>query len=198
MSKKRLHNRLENLFSDLAGDGNLPPDEVPTVPEPDAPVDAQRSLPVEQPAPASTVPAFLASWNWEIDENYQYVNCGLEVSDSLRMNPRNFLGQSILTYALHESSRESLEAVLKGDVFPTEITVLFEPKPGEILPARVNVLSKIEAGGRVIGWRGISQRLPDDSKHIEKSKRTPAAPSQRETGGGPVLPLSSPRIGYAL
>jgi len=198
MSKKRLHNRLENLFSDLAGDGNLPPDEVPTVPEPDAPVDAQRSLPVEQPAPASTVPAFLASWNWEIDENYQYVNCGLEVSDSLRMNPRNFLGQSILTYALHESSRESLEAVLKGDVFPTEITVLFEPKPGEILPARVNVLSKIEAGGRVIGWRGISHRLPDDSIHIEKSKRTPAAASEREPGGRPVLPLSSTRHGYAL
>src|SRR5690242_19956877 len=98
MSKKRLRNRLEDLFSNLAGEGSLsteqglpgqvnPPSGEPTeldesTPQPAAQATAALAV---IPATTQTPPNHLAGWAWEIDANYNYISCGLEVSDALRM-----------------------------------------------------------------------------------------------------------------
>lgn len=196
MSKKRLRNRLDHLFSNLAEDGALPADQ--GAPGSEVPVDSGLGMPAEeaqlalavqpgaQPAilPAAVpaapqtasqlaapaaLPAYLNGWTWEIDANYNYTACGLEVSDALRMNPQGFIGKSILTYALHPQSKDALEAAFTEDKLPVDLVIYLENTPGACLPARIHILSKAEANGEVTGWRGFAQRLPDESTTQEKT-----------------------------
>lgn len=157
MSKKQLHSRLENLFSDLANESIVPP-EGQTYPA------AQLQNPEIEDQPTRKKPAHLADWAWEIDADLNFVYCGPEVSDALRMNPAGFLGKSILTYGLHPASKPSLEAAFHQDSYPIERDVLFENRPDNIIPLQIHIQARLEDNGRVSGWRGFAHRIADEDK----------------------------------
>ena len=178
MSKKQIHSRLENLFSNLASDGSEPSDQGAAGEEVvSSGGDALPVGPASGRSDEKNLPAHLTGWSWEIDANRNYVFCGLEVSDALRMNPHSFLGKNILSYGLHENSRETLEKALKAEILPMELTVFFATAQDDCVPVRMHVLSRIagdngianEAAG---GWRGFAQRIP--------SENTPRSPKEAE------------------
>lgn len=187
MSKKQIHSRLENFFSDLAGEGIIPPEQG-AAGENGAPAGGE-ALPVETgdvlPAESSkNKPAYLTGWSWEIDAQYRYTYCGLEVSDALRLNPQSFIGKDIFTFGLQPDYRAALEQALLGDVFPTELYVLFDTPQGSSVPVRMHLLSKIDGeDGAAGGWRGFSQRIPE----------MPAAPAKAQ----PAAPVRTPDNGSA-
>jgi len=206
MSKKQLRNRLENLFSNLAGESSLPPEQglpdqaiLPAggtlAPEKFSPPAAAQAAPAALPETTLASSALLAGWAWEIDANYNYVSCGLEVSDALRMNPQSFIGQSILSYGLHPDSKTPLERAFSQGISPVELVVFFENTPGAHLPVRLHILSCLKKGNLILGWKGFSQHLPEENSFIPEVKPTsettpPLKPhlseKHRETGKKPA------------
>ncbi|NLG97870.1 MAG: GAF domain-containing protein [Chloroflexi bacterium] len=170
MSKKQLHSRLENLFSDLANESIVPP-EGQTGPA------APPQNPEMKDQPTYGKPAHLVGWAWEVDADLNYVYCGPEVSDALRMNPAGFLGKSILTYGLHPASKPSLEAAFHQDSYPIERDVLFENRPDNVLPLQIHIQARLEENGRVSGWRGFARRI------AEEDKPKPAADKSQPAAG---------------
>jgi signal transduction histidine kinase/DNA-binding response OmpR family regulator len=164
MSKKRLRSRLDNLFSTLGDDGVLQPAEPGPQDSPfpiSEPTTSESDSVEERDVSEESVPAIMTGWTWEIDANLNYVSCGMEVSDALRMNPHAFLGQSVLVHGLHPASRSSLETALRQDIYPIERNVLFEASSGDCIPVRMHILGRIEAEGTTTGWRGYAQRIPE-------------------------------------
>jgi K+-sensing histidine kinase KdpD/DNA-binding response OmpR family regulator len=217
MSKKRLHNRLESLFSNLAGEGPLPPEQgslgqeipadgnQPVLDESSSPQAIQAAaMPTVMTAPALTTPTQLVGWSWEIDSNYNYVFCGLEISDALRMNAQNFIGKSIFSYGLHPKSKDALEAALKEGVTPFELVVYFENTTGAQLPIRLHILSSKKEGNQIVGWKGFAQRLPEEtssigettvsgSSHPDKILTIPKAPEKEKPAHKKAAPSATRR-----
>jgi signal transduction histidine kinase/CheY-like chemotaxis protein len=134
------------------------------------------------PATELATPAHLAGWTWEIDANYKYISCGLEVSDALRMNPQGFIGKSILSYAVHPKSRATLREAFSESILPVEVVVNYENAPGTRLPVRIHIITRYEKDGEIIGWSGFAQRLPEEVSAEQpvqpgrNAKPEPAAP----------------------
>lgn len=186
MSKKRLRNRLENFFSNLAEDTPQSQEQASSL-QSDAVVgsiaagieiaglpDANPgTAPAVAPATEHTTPAHLTGWTWEVDANFNYTACGLEVSDALRMNPNSFIGKSILSYALHSRSKNALEAAFSESKLPAECIVYFENKPGASLPVRLHIVTCYKKDGVITGWGGFAQRIPE-----ETSSQPPVQPKE--------------------
>jgi len=189
MSKKQIRSRLENLFSELAGDGSAPFEQAPTGIEP--PPGGREAIPtaVELAEVVPSQPGNLTGWAWEIDSGHRYISCGQEVSDAIRINPRSFLGQDFLSYGLQPSSYPALSAALHSESFPVELTVSFSGPRGTTFPVRIHILSRIDAEDGPAGWRGFAQQLPDEGEANEpevrpNSEKQSLPPSQTSSLNG--------------
>lgn len=164
MSKKQLHSRLENLFSDLAGvDENLPTNQQPADESTFSDTGAELSIPT----------GYLSGWTWEISPDHTYTSCGSEVIQCLGISAGYFQGQSFLNYAIHPKSSALLQIIFEQKNFPAEVDVLFKNASGGWSPVRLNILQKYDSEGIPCGWQGFAQLLPEGSLTIE----TPPLPA---------------------
>ena len=161
---------------DLPADGAEPTTAVEAGAVEQSPAEPPLDLPGAVPSSVNAT-AILTGWTWEIDESLNYVSVGLEVSDALRMNPHGFPGKSFLNYALHPNSRAAVESALLQSQFPVELNVSFEPYPGACMAARIHILSRVEEGGAIRGWRGFAQRV------LESGQGSAPAKLQQLAGG---------------
>lgn len=205
MSKKQIHSRLENLFIDLAENGSTPTRQEPAGIEPSpAAGEPLPGLTAEFPADSLAEAPGLAGWIWEIDASHQYVYCGPEVSDALRMNPQSFPGKDILSYGLRRGSKAALESALRGEIFPVELTVQFDTPESKGVTVQLHVLARLEKDGQITGWRGFAQRPAPSLETVSpKDSDIPASPAASRkrpatTAPRPAPPGSGAQRGYAL
>ena len=215
MSKKRLRNRLENLFSNLAEDRPQTPEQA----LPDLGDVAVGSLPLHEKGRVSSAAApdvlpptaptqegptteYLPGWTWEINRDYQYLACGIEVGDALQMDPQRFIGESILSYGLHPNSLLDLQAAFTEKTLPVERVIYFENVPGARLPVRFHIVTRFEQDGEITGWSGFAQRLPAEdipapSAEIVKPEQSAAKPIKKQAARSgnkkPTLPSEPPK-----
>ena len=160
MPKKPLHSRLENLFSDLAGNGS----------------DAQepgKSAP-EQPLIGGA--NLLTGWTWEVDADLHYTACEMPSGGSIALRPEQVIGRSFLDAAIHPKYCAILEKAFAQPNLPVEVDVFIKGQGGKWVPARVHILKK--TGPDQGGWQGFTQLLPgepfdDSTAHV--SAATPVA-----------------------
>ena len=117
MSKKQLHSRLDELFSDL---------EINDFSQPTEPQAGETS----------------SGWSWESDLNGIYTTCSAEVMNSLGVNPENFIGQSIFNFQIDPQSSVELTNLLRRSTFPCEFEAQFQNSKGTWVPVQNHCLSE--------------------------------------------------------
>ncbi len=189
MSKKQLHNRLENLFTNLAKTEND--------------TDAVSSSELEN---ASSFSDFvhlegitrhtaeeeqLCGWTWEIDSKALFTYCSPQIVDGLGIPADTFLGQSFLTFGLHPASAAALQAALSAGQFPLEQDVQIQDSKGNWVAVRIHILKRSQNGeNEPAGWQGFAQIMSGQAKRAV----TPALPAMpAPLSAAPTLPTSSPK-----
>ena len=114
MPKKKLFNRLNNLFADLEQDATF------------LPTSGDKSLP---------------GWTWECDEQGLYIACGSEVETILGILPQNFIGQPLDHYAMQPESADSLRACIAKDEFPLIVDLDFQASDGELIHTKMHIFA---------------------------------------------------------
>ena len=160
MSKqKKLHNRLNDLFSDLGHQKSQTPLEHGAIP----------------------------GWTWECDSNGRFVSCSPEVKNVLGFEAQDFIGQDLTTYQLDPESTHIIQEIFTSGNFPAETVLNYQTDRGSSLQIRIHI-SRIESeNGDGIGWRGFSQIIvpsKTDAPQTEIITPTPQLdiPTSRETG----------------
>jgi PAS domain-containing protein len=103
MSKKRLLNRLDSLFSNI--------EEVQPV-----------ALPVDTSHPTG--------WSWECDLTGKFTSCSPEVTYFMGSLPEEFIGKTIFDFKVHPQSVELLTNAISGDTTQGEIIIQYETNAG--------------------------------------------------------------------
>ena len=178
MSKKQLHSRLENLFS------NLVEDEAASIDQPlvePAVVSGNGSAPDARPdIPVRAIgQEQICGWTWEIDARKNYISCSAEVNSSLGIPPEKFVGQPIISFAIHSKSTPVIEQALSQPQYPHEANVFFKNGSQQWVPARIHVIKQNDLLSQG-GWQGFTEILPsgevppEDEPAPPKEKRKPA------------------------
>jgi signal transduction histidine kinase/DNA-binding response OmpR family regulator/PAS domain-containing protein len=175
MSKKQLLNRLDHLFANIAEDaaGQIPP-----------------------PPPPPTV---LPQWKWETDESGCIIFCEDAIKVCLGYSPEDLIGQPFSSFGLSSESVTALQNALNQDVFPIDLSVVFQSKSGNPVPARLTIFKKGALNGEKGGFRGFTQPLLEskpvkpqsENEDIPKTQfaSQQTTPSERKTpSGAPVQP----------
>ena len=139
MSKqKELHNRLNDLFSDLE----------------------------DKASKTTSEDENISGWIWECDPAGRYVACSPEVESILGYAPETFIGKSICSYLVTAESAKTLEMVIAEDPQFHELEINFEVPSGIDLLVRVNIKPIFDDENQVIGWQGLNQVIaePTDNK----------------------------------
>jgi signal transduction histidine kinase/CheY-like chemotaxis protein len=133
MSKKQLHNRINDLFKEFD---------------------------LIEPVETNPVRDFVTGWYWECTPDGEYLSCSSEVFDCLGIPPTVFRGKSIFAFRISPDSTQKLnEAFLQGS-FPFEVDVVFLNHQEETIPARMNILTQTGEHGHEPRWQGFVQVMP--------------------------------------
>lgn len=149
MSKKRLLNRLENLFADII------------------------ETAAEQVTDSSPLPLPPSAWNWETDEQGLYITCDSTMTACLGYNPAELIGQPLHTFALDEKSASTLKNALQQNNFPVELSLVFQSKDGGSVPVRLTIFKSVSDNGATNGFRGFAQPLSENKTLIDLPPQTP-------------------------
>ncbi len=170
MSKKQLRNRLESLFAELE-QVDLAPSEAPA--------------------------ASLAGWTWSCDANGLYTSVSVEAGAAVGIQPADFVGQPLQSFALPEASAAALRSLLDAGRFPAEIELHFLAPGEQEIPVRMSVFSAAGEGDEAYGLRGINQvlagPLPPARKPRASSSSKPAPEAPHPPAGLTRPPLRSTR-----
>lgn len=171
MSKKKLHNQLENLFVELEQDASL----LPTA--------GDRALP---------------GWTWECDADGFYTACSPEVEHILGIHPNDFLGQPFASYGLHPRSVNVLSSALAKGEFPQEVKVQYKAHNGDTVQVYLHVFTTPTDNGIKPALRGFTQvtqsfNQPDQVVPFESDVTPPIVPGDTRIDRTPPssLPLTS-------
>ncbi|NTU75644.1 MAG: PAS domain-containing protein, partial [Anaerolineaceae bacterium] len=150
MSKKQLHNRLDNLFGQFE--------------EKDLP------LPIVEPVAA-------INWTWEVNQNWDYTSCGTEIINALGFTADDVIGQPFFRFAIHPQHATTLRALIEQGLFPIETELDLETKSGNWLRGRINIFKIPGENGSSNGCRGFFQIVSNDVA-IETHQEFPSPISQ--------------------
>jgi signal transduction histidine kinase/CheY-like chemotaxis protein len=133
MSKTKINNRLENLFSDLSrqdGDDDL-------------------LHPTSAPL----------SWSWETDSSGIYTSCGSEVADATGLQPDDFIGSPLLSAHIVKADRAAFLNLIQKDEFPFEIDLQLEGLKGKRINTRYHVYKDPDKSGKGNLIHGYTQLI---------------------------------------
>ena len=178
MPKKKLHQRLDNLFAELEQEARHLPREA-KVEAGESParegVSAERSpsggfsadlsvaksdteaRDLAEEALEARTPAEeprLTGWTWECDGEGKYKRCSPEAADLLGIETEKFRGKRLSKFRLTPASSQTIEQAFHRAQFPLEVVVEFVREDGSLLPARLHVLQPSSANGQG-GWSGF-------------------------------------------
>jgi signal transduction histidine kinase/DNA-binding response OmpR family regulator len=129
MSKKKINNRLKDLFSGLE----------------------QAEVPVSQ------VSSALSGWTWECDAFDLYTACSPEVEQSLGFKSEAFIGQSLRSFLLSDGSQSDLQNTFEKAIFPVDVILQMQSRWG-VRQVRCTILNHAGNNGNC-GFRGYAQIL---------------------------------------
>lgn len=135
MSKKQLHNRLENLFANIEEAAQLSP---------------------------LTAPLGSPGWSWEADASGNYTTCHASVSTCLGYAASQFIGQPFTEFALTSESCSALQMALQNQAFPLEVDVQFRASSGHPVAVRLSIFHRPAENGNAGGFHGFSQVLSSE------------------------------------
>ncbi|MBW8011718.1 MAG: GAF domain-containing protein [Chloroflexi bacterium] len=144
-NNKQLNNRLDTLFSelDLEQDVEL------------------NDLIVESPN---------SGWIWRTDSNGVYTTCSDEVLSILGFNADEFIGQSVIDFAVEPESRSAIESAFNAKKFPVEVNTQYTTKTGQSVEIALHIFLDQSNNENGDGWRGFANVLAPT-----KSESTPPA-----------------------
>jgi signal transduction histidine kinase/DNA-binding response OmpR family regulator len=146
MSKTRLFNRLNNIFSDLQED---------TTPLP------------EVPPSVNTL-----AWTWNCDLEGNYISCSQDVDTCLGINPASLIGQKVYDTYVHPDSINQFKNALNEELFPIELIINYQNIQNKAVPIRVTIIKKNGNNGNKPFFQGYNQSLPE-VKEIKPILATP-------------------------
>ena len=132
MSKKLPTSRLEDFFSTLD----------------------QRDLPLES---VEVQQHAQPCWTWEANSQGTYLSCGQEVQDGLGYASIEWVGRSLFTNRLTDTSQKKLISLIRQNQFPVESDFEFIHHDGRLVQVRMTIFSRSEENGEPNGWRGFNQ-----------------------------------------
>jgi K+-sensing histidine kinase KdpD/CheY-like chemotaxis protein len=137
MSKKKINNRLENLFSNL-NNQNL--SDIST-----------------------TESDQIISWSWETDANGIYTLCSDEVTDAIGLNKSDFIGSPMLSSHISKADRQTFLSYLQNDEFPFEVNLHMEGQNNKVFLTRFHVFKIVSSTKPESIFRGFTQLLNENS-----------------------------------
>ncbi len=145
MPKKKLFNKLENLFADLEQEATF----LPTA--------GDQSL---------------SGWTWECDPQGLYIECSPEVEHILGISSGEFIGQPVTEFSLDTPSKIIVKEAIQSGQFPDEARVQFICPDGTLISASIHIFAPPpdEDGSLPAGVRGFVQV----TQPVEPGKVKPA------------------------
>ena len=171
MSKKKINNRLKDLFSGLD----------------------------QAEVPVSHVLLAPSGWTWECDASDLYTACSPEVEQSLGMKPEAFIGQPLRSFLLSDDSQSDLQNAFKKAIFPADVILQMQSRWGT-RQVRWSILNHVGSNGKS-GFRGYAQILqtapqiptgftPPDSGRLTPTETQHALPPGLAIGTEGLQPSS--------
>jgi signal transduction histidine kinase/CheY-like chemotaxis protein len=159
MSKKKINNRLENLFATI-----------------------------NDQEPLETMPstaAKLISWSWETDANGIYTQCSNEVNQALGLQSSDFLGSPLLNCHIVKSDRKTFLENIQKDQFPFEVVLHMDDARDKVQLTRFHVFKVMPEGESQYVFRGFTQLL---SEELEPALRQEPVAASLEPEKADLLP----------
>jgi signal transduction histidine kinase len=138
---EHLHNRLENLFSDVSA-------------EPDggtSPRRAGRQMSQRRELPTG--------WVWETDISGHYTWCSPEIERILGISPRDLIGKPIYDAPMTGTGVDRLQSAVAATQPISNSRVQAQAKSGRQYTLLLHALVRNDASGRQVGYRGVAQVL---------------------------------------
>jgi len=161
MPKKKLFNRLDNLFADLEQDATF------------LPTSGDKSLP---------------GWTWECDEQGLYIACGPEVETILGIFPQNFIGQPLDHFAMQPESADLFKSCIAKDEFPLTVDLDFQASDGELIHTKMHIFTspreQFAEDTTPAGFRGFVQVIAP----VAAYRPAPSVVSPPDLTGGNNFP----------
>ncbi len=153
LKKKRLHNQVNNLFSDL-----------------DQPVNI----------PGLTVEPSSRGWIWDVDLDGKLVACSPEIEVLLGYKKDEVIGKLISSISnFNVESQKSLKAPVNSS-YPSQIVIIFNNKAGEPIDFSVQLFPQSDDEGTMFGWRGIAISMTPEKDPQPAEKESSLASSLNE------------------
>ena len=138
MSKNKINDRLDNLFSGLNGGFS------------------ESGQPIDQFS--------IKSYSWETDANGLYTSCGNEIEEILGFAPIDVIGNPFISFQLLQADQNILRNSLRDENFPCEIELHLLTKGNKAILVRLTVYQRINDSQQVVGFRGFVQKLDSFSE----------------------------------
>jgi signal transduction histidine kinase len=170
-----LHDRLENLFTDMERQSNSPAQDEPAPLRPRE----RRQLP--------------SGWVWEMSLSGNYTWCSPEIERLLGVDPASLVDESLFGRPLVGPAVGELQTLVSNRQPITNYKVKVEKSDGKQRTAVLHALVRNDGQGRPVGYRGVAQVI--DIEPPKTSKLTIAAPHSRDQVDATSAPVLLPGWG---
>ncbi|MGA9532303.1 MAG: ATP-binding protein [Anaerolineales bacterium] len=170
-----LHDRLENLFTDIERQPDRPSQREPTPRRPSE----RRQLP--------------AGWVWEMSLNGHYSWCSPEIERLLGIEPASLVDTSLFDKPFVGPAVGELESLVNNHLPITNFKIKAEKTNGKQYTAVLHALVRNDGQGRPVGYRGVAQLI--DLEPPKTSMLTIPAPHAREQVDATSAPILLPGWG---
>jgi signal transduction histidine kinase len=143
MSKKDIHNQLNNLFAELQSESQVEDTQL--------------------------LPEKVTGWTWECNQDLRYTSCSSEIFEVLGYQADELINQSIYEFALTSESRQKFKTSLNSSEYPQEIDLTFVDKTGHYFGIRMTIMQNGNQGYRGF-TQIISEELSVKPRAIGKDK----------------------------
>ena len=153
IKKKRLHNQVDDLFSDI-----------------DQPVNS----------PGLSVEPSSRGWIWDIDLDGKLIACSPEIEVLLGYRKDEVIGKSVSSISnFNIESQNSLKAPVSPS-YPCHVDIIFTNKAGEQIDFSVQLFSQVDDEGNLFGWRGVAISMIPEKEPQPAEKESSLIPSLNE------------------